>query len=371
VRTGERDQRAIWLDEDGWGVRVIDQRALPHGFRVLRLETAADAASAIREMAVRGAPLIGATGAYGVALAARAEPADRALADAANLLKDARPTGANLAWAVDRVIGAVSEVPPARRAAAAYSEAARICQEDAAINRAIGEHGAELIAAEWERAGRRRRVEVLTHCNTGWLATVERGTALAAVYEAAEREIPLHVWVTETRPREQGAGLTAWELAQAGVPFTVIVDGAAGHLLQRRGADLVIVGTDRTSAGGDVANKIGTYPLALAARASEVPFYAAVPSPSIDWAIDDGLAIPIEERDPAEVAAVTGLAPSGRVESVRVVPQGARVANWAFDVTPADLVSGLITERGVAQATSAALAALFPERSPAGASNQA
>jgi methylthioribose-1-phosphate isomerase len=369
VRIG--DQRAIWLDDDGWGVRVIDQRALPHAFRVLRLETAAEAAGAIREMAVRGAPLIGATGAYGVALAARADPADHALSDAENLLKDARPTGANLAWAVDRVIGAVGDLPPPRRAAAAYAEAARICEEDVAINRAIGEHGAELIAAAGERAGGRQPVEVLTHCNTGWLATTGRGTALAAVYEAAERGIQLHVWVTETRPREQGAGLTAWELGQAGVPFTVIVDGAAGHLLQRRRVDLVIVGTDRTSAAGDVANKIGTYPLALAARASEIPFYVAVPSPSIDWTIADGLAIPIEERDPAEVAAVSGLAPSGHVESVRLVPEGAPAANWAFDVTPAGLVSGLITERGVARATRSGLGALFPEKTPAGARIQA
>jgi methylthioribose-1-phosphate isomerase len=359
----ERVQRTIWLDDDGWAVCVIDQRALPHAFHVLRLESAADAGEAIREMAVRGAPLIGATGAYGVALAAREDPRDSALEEARELLVAARPTGANLAWAVERMMRAISGLEPGRRAASAYAEAARICDEDVTINRAIGEHGAGLIEGAWERAGRGRPVEVLTHCNAGSLATVGRGTALAAIYEAAERGIALHVWVTETRPREQGAGLTAWELGRAGVPFTVIVDGAAGHLLQRRGVDLVLVGTDRTTARGDVANKIGTYPLALAARAGEIPFYVAAPSPSIDWAIADGVAeIPIEERDPAEVEALSGLARSGRLESVRLLPRGARAANWAFDVTPAELVSGLITERGIAEASETGLARLFPDR---------
>jgi methylthioribose-1-phosphate isomerase len=364
VRIAGREQRSIWLDDDGWTVCVIDQRALPHALRVLRLESAADAAGAIRDMAVRGAPLIGATGAYGLALAARADPSDRALEAARDELVAARPTGANLAWAVARVMGAIAGIAPERRAEAAYAEAARICDEDVAMNQAIGGHGAELIAAAWERAGRARPVEVLTHCNAGALATVDRGTALAAVYEAVERRIPLHVWVSETRPREQGAGLTAWELEQAGVPYTVIVDGAAGHVLQRGSGDLVIVGTDRTTARGDVANKIGTYPLALAARANAVPFYVAAPSPSIDWTIADGIAeIPIEQRDPEEVEAVRGLATSGRVEAVRLLPEGAAAANWAFDVTPARLVSGLITERGVAEASEAGLARLFPERS--------
>jgi methylthioribose-1-phosphate isomerase len=360
------EQRSIWLDDDGWSVCVIDQRALPHAFRVLRLESAADAAGAIREMAVRGAPLIGATGAYGLALAVRSDPSDCGLTEARDLLVAARPTGANLSWAVERVIRALAPLEPGRRAERAYAEAAAICEEDVAINQAIGEHGAELITAAWERAGREGRVDVLTHCNAGALATVERGTALAAVYESAERNIPLHVWVTETRPRGQGAGLTAWELGRAGVPFTVIVDAAAGHLLQRGRVDLVIVGTDRTTARGDVANKVGTYPLALAARASETPFYVAAPSPSIDWTIRDGIAeIPIEQRDPAEVEAVSGLSASGRVESVRVVPEGAGAANWAFDVTPAELVSGLITERGIAEASERGLARLFPEKSTA------
>jgi methylthioribose-1-phosphate isomerase len=370
VRVGGREQRSIWLDDDGWGVCVIDQRALPHAFRVMRLEGAADAASAIRDMAVRGAPLIGATGAYGLALAARADPSDRSIAEARDLLVAARPTGANLAWAVERVMRAMAELEPERRAAAGYAEAAAICEEDVAINRAIGEHGAELVVAAWESEGRERPVELLTHCNAGALATVDRGTALAAVYEAFEREIPVHVWVTETRPREQGAGLTAWELRQAGVPFTVIVDGAAGHVLQRGPVDLVIVGTDRTTARGDVANKIGTYPLALAARASGTPFYVAAPSPSIDWTIRDGIAeIPIEQRDPAEVEAVSGLTASGRVESVRLVPDEAGAANWAFDVTPAELVSGLITERGLAAASESALSRLFPERRRPGRSS--
>ena len=370
MRVAGHEQRTIWLDDDGWGVLVIDQRALPHELRTLRLESAADAASAIREMVVRGAPLIGAAGAYGVALAARADPSDAALDQARALLVGARPTGANLAWAVERVMRAIGGVETPRRGAVAYAEATRICEEDVAINRAIGEHGARLIEDAWGRAGRKRPVHVLTHCNAGALATVDRGTALAAIYEISERGLPLHVWVTETRPREQGAGLTAWELAQAGVPFTVIVDGAAGHVMQRRRVDLAIVGTDRTSARGDVANKIGTYPLALAARANGVPFYVAAPSPSIDWALLDGLAeIPIEERDPAEVAAVRGLAASGKVESVRVLPDGAGAANWAFDVTPAALVSGLITERGVAEASEAGLARLFPDRRPGRAGN--
>jgi methylthioribose-1-phosphate isomerase len=355
--------RTIWVDGDGWTVLAIDQRALPHSFRVLRLSSAADAATAIREMAVRGAPLIGAAGAYGLALAARDDPSDAALERAHRLLAGARPTGANLVWALDRVMDAVLPLPPARRVEAAYAEAARICDEDVAINRAIGEHGAALIERRWAEGGGERAVEVLTHCNAGWLATVDRGTALAGVYEAVERGVAVHVWVDETRPRNQGAGLTAWELAQMGIPYTVVVDSAGGHLMQRGLVDLVLVGTDRTTAGGDVCNKIGTYLKALAARANGVPFYVAAPSPSIDWGIADGVAdVPIEERDPAEVTEVAGVAASGRVESVRLVPDGAAAANWAFDVTPAELVTGLITERGVAEASAAGLARLFPDR---------
>jgi methylthioribose-1-phosphate isomerase len=314
-------------------------------------------------MAVRGAPLIGAVAAYGLALAARANPHHDNLEAARRLLGGARPTGANLVWALDRVMGAVRSLPPGRREDAAYAEAGRICEEDVAIGRAIGHHGAGLIDALWEEVGRRRPVEVLTHCNTGWLATVGRGTALAAVYEAFERGIGVHVWVDETRPRNQGAGLTAWELEQMGVPYTVVVDSAGGYLMQRRLVDVVLVGTDRTTARGDVCNKIGTYLDALAARATDIPFYVAAPSPSIDWGIHDGLReIPIEERDPAEVAEVAGLGGSGRIESVRVVPPRAAAANWAFDVTPAELVTGLITERGIASADPDDLARLFPER---------
>jgi methylthioribose-1-phosphate isomerase len=353
--------RSVWVDDDGWGVLVIDQRALPHAFEILRLETAAEAADAIRDMAVRGAPLIGAVGAFGLALAARADPGDDALASAHRALATARPTGANLVWALDRVLEAVHAVEPAEREAAAYAEATRICDEDVAINRAIGEHGAGLIEAA--AASGERPVEVLTHCNAGWLATVDRGTALAAIYEAFERGTQLHVWVDETRPRNQGAGLTAWELEQMEIPYTVVVDGASGHLMQRGLVDLVIVGTDRTTAGGDVANKIGTYPTALAARANAVPFYVAAPSPSIDFSIEDGLAgIPIEERDPAEVIEVRGLGRSGALESVRVAPAGARAANWAFDVTPAELVTAIVTERGIARPDEGGLARLFPER---------
>jgi methylthioribose-1-phosphate isomerase len=362
VNVGGKAYRTIWPDPDGAAVHVIDQRALPHSFETLRLESAADAATAISEMAVRGAPLIGAAGAYGLALAARAEPGDAALERAHGMLAAARPTGANLRWALDRVLDAVRELAPPDRAAAAFAEAARICDEDVAINRAIGEHGAALIARLWEEAGGRRPVEILTHCNAGWLATVDRGTALAGVYEAFGAGVGVHVWVDETRPRNQGAGLTAWELDQVGVPYTVIVDSAGGHLMQRGHVDLVLVGTDRTTGRGDVCNKIGTYLKALAARANDIPFYVAAPSPSIDWELADGVReVPIEERDPGEVAEVTGLAADGTLESVRVVPGGAHAANWAFDVTPAELVTGLITERGIAAASADGLARLFPE----------
>jgi methylthioribose-1-phosphate isomerase len=355
--------RTIWVDGDGRTVLAIDQRALPHAFRVLRLASAAEAATAIREMAVRGAPLIGAAGAYGLALAAHEDPSDAGLQGAHRLLAAARPTGATLLWALDRVMDAIAALPVPRRAEAAYAEAARICDEDVAINRAIGEHGAALIESRRAAGGAGRPVEVLTHCNAGWLATVDRGTALAGVYEAVERGVAVHVWVDETRPRNQGAGLTAWELGQMGIPYTVVVDSAGGHLMQRGLVDLVLVGTDRTTASGDVCNKIGTYLKALAARANGVPFYVAAPSPSIDWGIADGVAeVPIEERDPAEVTEVAGVAAGGRVESVRLVPDGAPAANWAFDVTPAELVTGLITERGVAEASAAGLAQLFGDR---------
>jgi methylthioribose-1-phosphate isomerase len=294
-------------------------------------------------MRVRGAPLIGAAAAYGVALAMRADPSDGALDDAVRALLRTRPTAVNLRAAVDDLDGRLRRVAPGERARAAYARAAALCEADVEANQAIGRHGMPLLRELWARL--QRPVNVMTHCNAGWLATVDGGTALAPVYLAAAEGIPLHVWVSETRPRNQGA-LTAWELAQEGIRHTVFVDGAAGHLLQRGRVDLCLVGTDRTTARGDVANKIGTYPKALAARAHRVPFYVAVPSSSIDWALDDGAEIPIEERDSAEITTVGGAA----------------VLNVAFDVTPAELVTGLITERGICPATREGLARLFPDR---------
>ncbi len=355
--------RTIWPAADGWSVEIIDQTRLPHAFDVVRLTGLDEAAHAIRAMQVRGAPLIGAAAAYGVALALRADPSDGGLERACAVLLATRPTAVNLRWALERMRRRLAPLPEGGRVAAAYAEAAAIADEDVAINRAIGVHGAALIrrAAAGKAPG--QPVNLLTHCNAGWLATVDWGTALAPVYVAFEEGIPLHVWVDETRPRNQGAGLTAWELNRHGVPHTVIVDNAGGHLMQHGKVDLCIVGTDRTTATGDVCNKIGTYLKALAARDNGVPFYVALPSPTIDWGLEDGVRdIPIEERDGAEVSALTGLTADGRVETVRVTPAGSPVANPAFDVTPARLVSGLVTERGLCPASRDGLLGLFPER---------
>ncbi len=344
--------RAIFTEGDGTGVRVIDQTVLPHRFETIRLETAADAARAIRDMVVRGAPLIGATAAYGVALAMRADPSDDSVEEAIAMLAATRPTAVNLRWALDAAGALLRNTPPVERAAAAYDFAARLCEDDVRINRSIGAHGLDLFREIAGRAGVEggrgdRALNVMTHCNAGWLATVDWGTATAPVYLAHDQGLPVHVWVRETRPRLQGAGLTAWELGQHGVPHTLVSDSAAGHLLSRGKVDLVIVGTDRTTAAGDVANKVGTYPLALAARDNGVPFYVALPSPSIDWSIEDGAEIPIEERDPDEVTRVWGVDGDGVERWVRVVPEGTRAANYAFDVTPGRLVTGMVTERGV------------------------
>ncbi len=351
--------RTIWETGDG-GVEVIDQTRLPHDLAVARLEDVGDAARAIRDMVVRGAPLIGATAAYGVALAMRADPADAALDDAVARLATARPTAVNLRWALDRMAAELRPLQDTDRAEAAYALAAAICDEDVAINAAIGDHGLALL--EQAAAGGSGPVNVLTHCNAGWLATVGWGTATAPIYKAHDAGLPLHVWVDETRPRNQGAGLTAWELGERGVPHTVIVDNAAGHMMQRGLVDLVLVGSDRTTAAGDVCNKIGTYQKALAARDNGVPFYVALPSPTIDWSLRDGRDVPIEERSGDEVAAVTGRTADGAVATVRVTPAASPVANPAFDVTPARLVTGLVTERGVAAASEDGLRALFPER---------
>jgi methylthioribose-1-phosphate isomerase len=316
---------------------------------------------------VRGAPLIGATAAYGMWLAARDDPSEGGVAAAHAALLATRPTAVNLRWALDAVAARLAPLPPETRAAAARAAAEAIADDDVAINRAIGEHAFTLVR---DVAARRRRggpIQILTHCNAGWLATVDRGTALAGVYAAHDAGLPVHVWVDETRPRNQGAALTAWELGQHGVPHTVIVDNAGGHLMQRGMVDLVIVGTDRTTAAGDVVNKIGTYLKALAAHDNGIPFYVAAPSPSIDWSITGAAdAIPIEERDGDEVATVSGASASGEAARVRVVAPGSPVGNPGFDVTPARLVTGIVTERGVAPASRDGLARLFPERAGGG-----
>jgi methylthioribose-1-phosphate isomerase len=366
MKVDGRPTRTIWLEPDGWSVGAIDQTRLPHRFETIRLTNVADAARAIATMQVRGAPLIGAMAAYGVALALRADASDASLAAAYAALHAARPTAINLKWALDEMMQVVRGLPAGERATAAYARAAAICDEDVAINRALGRHGHKLIVDIAARKPAGQRVNILTHCNAGWLATVDVGTALAPVYTAHDAGVALHVWVDETRPRNQGAALTAWELGQHGVPHTVIADNTGGHLMQHRLVDMAIVGTDRVAANGDVCNKIGTYLKALAARDNGVPFYVGLPSPTIDFTVADGLAdIPIEQRSGEEVATITGRAPDGRIETVTLVPDGTAVANYAFDVTPARLVAGLITERGVIAAERAALAAAFPERAAA------
>jgi len=368
MKVDGRHIRSIWLEPDGATVSAIDQRRLPHHFVVARLETCEAAADAIRSMLVRGAPLIGATAAFGMALAMRAEATDAALDDAYARLMATRPTAINLKWALDEMRSMLRPLPPSQRAAAAYSRAAEISEEDIAINKGIGEHGLALIKAIAATKKPGERVNVLTHCNAGWLATVDWGTATAPIYLAHDLGLPVHVWVDETRPRNQGASLTAWELGHHGVPHTVIPDNAGGHLMQHGMVDLVLVGTDRVTADGDVCNKIGTYLKALAARDNKVPFYVGLPSPTIDFSVGDGVReIPIEQRGAEEVTDITGLTADGRIETVRIVPDGSPVANYGFDVTPARLVTGLITERGVLGANRAALSAAFPERTASAA----
>ncbi|KIZ45867.1 MULTISPECIES: S-methyl-5-thioribose-1-phosphate isomerase [Rhodopseudomonas] len=355
--------RSIWLEPDGVTVAAIDQRRLPHEFVVAKLATCADAAEAIRAMLVRGAPLIGATAAYGMALAMREDASDAALDRAYDTLLATRPTAINLKWALDNMRAVLRPLPAAERARAAYARAGAIAEDDIAINQGIAHNGLALIEAIRATKQPGERVNVLTHCNAGWLATVDWGTATAPIYLAHDNGIDLHVWVDETRPRNQGASLTAWELGHHGVKHTVIPDNTGGHLMQHGMVDLCIVGTDRVTADGDVCNKIGTYLKALAARDNNVPFYVALPSPTIDFTIHDGIAeIPIEQREAAEVTHMTGRTDDGRIETVRVVPQGSPVANYGFDVTPSRLVTGLITERGVLKPARAALAAAFPER---------
>ena len=355
-----RPTRTIWLGSDGETVEVLDQTKLPHEVAVRRLTSLADAAEAIRAMVVRGAPLIGVTAAYGVALAMREDASDEGLARAVETLAATRPTAVNLRWALDRIAADLRGPDVNDRVAAAYRLAGEMADEDVATCRAIGLHGAALIRAAHDRTG--RTVNVLTHCNAGWLATVDWGTALAPIYVAHDDGLPVHVWVDETRPRNQGAALTAFELGQHGVAHTIVADNAGGHLMQHGRVDLCIVGSDRTTATGDVANKIGTYLKALAAHDNGVPFYAALPGSTIDWSLADGVSeIPIEERGADEVTHMTGRGADGRIVTVEIAAPGSPAANPAFDVTPARLVTGIVTERGIAKANRESLAALFSE----------
>ncbi len=353
--------RSIWYDAGSDEVRIIDQRWLPHDFRIAVLDSLESFATAIRDMWVRGAPLIGATAAHGVARQMRRDASDAALRTAWDVLHATRPTAINLKWALERCRERLEPLPEAARADTALRLAQEICDEDVEINRSIGAHGLSLlrdIAARRDGAP----VNILTHCNAGWLATVDWGTATSPMYQAQAERLPIHVWVDETRPRNQGA-LTAWELGSHGIPCTYITDNAGGHLMQRGQVDIVITGTDRTTAQGDVCNKIGTYLKALAARDNGVPFYVALPSPTIDWTVSDGVAdIPIEDRPGAEVSRIQGRGADGIAEVV-VTPEGAATGNPAFDVTPARLVTGLITERGIARPEG--LAELFPDRAAA------
>jgi methylthioribose-1-phosphate isomerase len=361
VKIDGKPYRTIWVANDGWSVEIIDQTLLPHRFETLRLTTADQAAHAIKSMQVRGAPLIGATAAYGIALAMRSDASDEALEKTHAMLLATRPTAINLRWALDDMRAYLRNRKREERVAAAYARAAEICDEDVATNEAIGRHGLGLIekAASGKKGG---TVNILTHCNAGWLACVDWGTALAPIYMAHDKGIKLHVWVDETRPRNQGASLTAWELGRHGVTHKVIVDNAGGHLMQHGLVDLCIVGTDRTTRNGDVCNKIGTYLKALAAHDNDVPFYVALPHSTIDWTLASGKDIPIEERDPTEVTAIQGRTKNGAITSVSLTPEASGAANYGFDVTPARLVTALVTERGSCPASEEGLLSLYPER---------
>jgi methylthioribose-1-phosphate isomerase len=360
VKVDGKHHRTIWLADDGRAVEIIDQTKLPHEFAVARLESLEDAARAIREMRVRGAPLIGVTAAYGLGLALRRDAGDGEMLRASKVLEATRPTAVNLSAALRRMRARLASIVPAERVGAAYAFAAELADADVEQNRAIGRHGFALLQT-LTPTQRADAIQIMTHCNAGWLATVDFGTALAPVYAAQEAGVRVHVWVSETRPRNQGAFLTAWELLQQGVEHTVIVDSAAGHLMRRGDVDAVLVGTDRTTSSGDVANKIGTYVKAVAARDCAVPFFVAVPSTSIDWSLLDGAAIPIEERASREITHVSGRTESGEIESVELIVRGSGVRNFGFDVTPARLVTALITERGVCDASREGLLRLFPD----------
>jgi methylthioribose-1-phosphate isomerase len=353
--------RTIWLQPDGWSVGILDQTALPHVVERLTLKTVEDAAHAIKTMQVRGAPLIGVTAAYGIALAMRADPSDTALDGALVFLAEQRPTAVNLRWALNDLRERLAPLASKERAAAAYARAAEIAEDDIETCRRIGVNGLRLIE-EIAKNKRGEPLNILTHCNAGWLACVDWGTATSPIYHAHDAGIPVHVWVDETRPRGQGAALTAFELLHHGVPHTLIADNAGGHLMQKGDVDLVIVGTDRVTACGDVANKIGTYLKALAAHDNRVPFYVALPYSTIDWDVEQGADIPIEERGADEVLRVAGRLANGAVATVAISAEGTPARNPAFDVTPARLVTGLITERGLCTASREGLLSLYPER---------
>jgi methylthioribose-1-phosphate isomerase len=367
MKVNGRRYQTIWMADDGWSVEIIDQTRLPHVFATVRLSTLQDAAHAIRAMQVRGAPLIGVTAAYGLCLALRYDASDEALDHAIDYLADQRPTAVNLRWALEEMRRAVRNLPRASRVAAAYKRAAEMAHEDVETNRAIGGHGLGLLQNLVARKKPGAPLNVLTHCNAGWLATVDWGTATAPIYRAHEEGVPIHVWVDETRPRNQGTALTAFELGAHGVPHTIIADNAGGHLMQRGEVDIVIVGADRVASNGDAANKIGTYLKALAARDTGVPFYVALPYSTIDWSLACGEAVPIEERSTNEVLSMTGRTAAGDITTVQIAPDGSPAANPAFDITPSRLITGLITERGTTAASADGLLSLYPERRRAGA----
>ena len=362
MRIDGKAYRTIWVADDGWSVEIIDQTRLPHELVTVRLTSIEEVGRAILTMQVRGAPLIGATAAYGVAIALRRDASDEALDRAVTHLAQQRPTAINLRWALDEMRAAVGSLPHEQRLAAAYRRAAEIADDDVETCRRIGVNGMQLIRDIAARKPSGEPVNVLTHCNAGWLATVDWGTATSPIYHAHDAGIPVHVWVDETRPRNQGAALTAFELGSHGVPHTIIVDNAGGHLMQHGKVDICIVGTDRVTSKGDVANKIGTYLKALAAHDNGVPFYVALPHSTIDWTLADGLTVPIEERSADEVLKMPGRLPDGQVVTVEIAAPGSPAGNPAFDVTPARLVSGFITERGVCTASREGLLSLYPER---------
>ena len=359
MRVNGLPQRSIWLNDDGWSVNVIDQTRLPHAFEIINLKTLEAACTAIRDMVVRGAPLIGITAAYGYSLALRQNASNQSLQQAYRALLATRPTAVNLRWALERMQNRIEQLPCHERAQAALKEAQVMADQDIKTNRRIGEHGLEIIRQHAVDKTDGEPVNILTHCNAGWLATVDWGTATAPIYLAHDEGIPLHIWVDETRPRNQGAHLTAWELGHHGIPHSLISDNTGGHLMQHDLVDLCLVGSDRTAANGDVCNKIGTYLKALSARDNGIPFYVCLPSSTIDWSITEGRNIPIEQRDDQEILEITGKHSDGSIKTVSIAPDNTVGINYAFDVTPARLITGLITEKGVSEASRSAMQIKF------------